>query len=539
MNILKKHKRHFPDIGNLYDYQDETSKRLLNGNNTLSIVPTGGGKSLIFQLAALELPGMTIVISPLVALMQEQVNELQKNGVNSLAFNGTISFQDQRKILRNLANSKIKLLYLSPERLYNTLFREALVASGIQVSLLVIDEAHCISQWGNDFRPEYSQIKPFHNYLSQISTAPLIFALTATLGKNERDDIVREFGITGDSVFIHKGIIRDNLYLNFKKVDKETDKVEAVLEFLEKYRPKKVLVYLYSRRLCEDYADRFISEGLRADYFHSGSEFDDGRKMAVYESFKAGEIDILFATTAFGMGINIPDIDAVIHLQNPNSVEEYYQHVGRGARNTNLCPNCNCLVLYSDTNIARRKEWIEAGRVDKKKLNDAYGVFGFEDQGGNVVGKDYYEYKNVKGFNLPMVRYYLEAEDVISWIGEVNGTPLTIRFKEENPKWESYTKGLDGFDSFEYASLLNKISIPEIIQFIYSEEMKGHIEYLSAKKKLIFFEVKYDVIPNETVNKIVKQINSVVDYKQQQFLQFEELLSTPDPRRFIKNVLQV
>ncbi|MGZ6519899.1 MAG: RecQ family ATP-dependent DNA helicase, partial [Bacteroidia bacterium] len=300
--LLEKYQGHFKEITKLYDYQIEVLTKLKDKENTLAIIPTGGGKSLLYQLISLDLEGVTLVISPLLALMEEQVNELNnKRGIKALALNSTIPFKEQRDILRELKGDSYKLIYVSPERLQNAFFRAFIVASGIKISMIVIDEAHCISQWGSNFRPEYAQINGFIDFLNKKGHSPFLLCLTATLSKLARRDILDEFQIKEAFVYVSKSIIRTNLKHQFKRVEEEKEKIECLSEFLLKHKPKKAIAYLYSKRECENYAELFSKE-YKTDYYHAG--IDSEEKNEAYKAFVNNEIQILFATTAFGMGIN-------------------------------------------------------------------------------------------------------------------------------------------------------------------------------------------------------------------------------------------
>src|SRR5579871_5330830 len=205
-NLLNNLHRYFSEINTLYDYQEKVLEKLLKHQNTLAIIPTGGGKSLLYQLMATDLKGITLVISPLLALMQEQVTELNNRGISTLALNSSFTFDEQRTILRTMKPGDHKLIYVSAERLQNSFFRAALIASGIQVSMIAIDEAHCISQWGVGFRPDYSQINEFAGFLKDNGHTPFLFCLTATLSRRARQDIAIEFGIADDNIIVYETI---------------------------------------------------------------------------------------------------------------------------------------------------------------------------------------------------------------------------------------------------------------------------------------------------------------------------------------------
>ncbi len=534
MELLRKYTSHFPRISSLYDSQQKAIENLLNEKNTLAIIPTGGGKSLIYQLTSLELLGVTLVVSPLLALMQEQVNELRSNGVDAIALNSNMSFDEQRELLRNFKKLRIKLIYLSPERLQNGLFRASLLASEIKISMLVIDEAHCISQWGQGFRPDYDQILPFIKFLKSSKNNPVVLALTATLSKRARKDIVKEFGILERNVIRPDSILRKNLISKFKKVSNEKEKVKQLESFLREKKPKKSLAYLYSKRECESYACAFSVLGFKTEYFHAALEPEE--KDRVYSEFLEGKIELLFATTAFGMGINIPDIDSVVHIQIPNSVEEYYQHIGRGGRDATRCPECFCLALWSEVNFKKRKGIILSDKFTEEMLERSFKQLSLYNKAGKIVSKDKEDYLAASD-NLHLVKYYFEREGVLKTIGEINGSPLKIILKKNTVLWDKILKAAGGIDSFIHASNHSGIKIEGIIKHLYEQEFSGNIEKLPARSRQLFFKSNYNTLPKKTVNKIIREANMFVDFRVNQLEELHELFSHSKPNDYIKKIL--
>lgn len=532
--LLHKYRNNFSDIPSLYEYQKQVIEKLYQYNNTLAIIPTGGGKSLIYQLMAMELEGITLVISPLLALMEEQVTELnEKRKIPSLALNSNISFSDQRDILRSL-NGKYKLVYLSPERLQNPFFRASLIASGIKISMIVVDEAHCISQWGSSFRPDYGQIKNFVEFLKSKNHNPFLLCLTATLSEIARKDIVTEFNIEKENIVI-KDIIRVNLNLYFQEVEKEDEKANALRDFLTKHKPQKTIVYLYSKKKCEDYASDF-SDIYKTDYYHSSVESAD--KQHVYSQFVNNELDILFATTAFGMGINIPDIDCVIHLQIPNSVEEYYQQVGRGWRRKDIEKECQCLTLWSKVNFDRRLKELENEKFTAKHLEEAFSLLigGRIRHIGQVVNKDKDALSN-SDYNLQLIRYKFEKYGIIRTIGETNGTPLTIEFHKNTSLWNKILKSAEEMDSFNYVSKDLGISISNIVEHLYEQDLVGNIKKLPAMKKDVYFEVLIIRLEESLSEKIIDEINAEIAFKIERLNELRELFNCSNPTERITELL--
>ncbi|MFA5805418.1 MAG: RecQ family ATP-dependent DNA helicase [Melioribacteraceae bacterium] len=533
--VFNKYRQQFHEINNLYDYQKRALEKLLSHINTLCIIPTGGGKSLIFQLAAQELEGITIVISPLLALMREQTSELEKKGIFATSLNSEISFDNQREYLRNLSSTNTKLLYVSPERLQNTLFRASLSASKIKVSLIVIDEAHCISQWGHGFRPDYNQIKPFIEFLRSIGNFPIIFALTATLNQKPRADILNSFEIEKDNVIVSEEIIRDNLKLEFKEALNEEEKAQKLLDFHNGKNPKKMIVYLYSQLRSEEYSALLNQKGFSTGFFHAGMDADD--KETTYNDFRNGKIEILFATTAFGMGMNIPDIDSVVHLQLPESIEEYYQHVGRGGRKKDICPICNCLLIWTKTNVKRRREQIENERYSFERLEMSFKQLGLTNKAGKIVNKDKEGLHDSKN-NLPLIIDYFEKYGIIESLGELNGSPLKIELYNNTPLWNKIISSIDDIDSFVLASTNTGVKIEEIIQHVFEQEFIGNIKKLPAVSRQLFFKCNVNELQKEIANKIIEEINSFVDFRLTQYDEFIELFSSNTPNEYICSFLQ-
>jgi len=534
-SVLRKY---FPEIGKLYPYQDVALKNLLNKRNTLSIVPTGGGKSLIFQLSSLMQKGLTIVVSPLLALMHEQVALLNSKKINAISINSDLSFIEQRDYLRNISENSPKIMYVSPERLQNYFFKLAIAKSTLPIPLIAIDEAHCISQWGTEFRPEYTQIKSFVNFLRENGKTPNIFALTATLSKLPREDIKKEFQIEDTSEFINGDVIRDNLILNFTEVVKEDDKYIEVINFMEKHNSKKTIIYLYNRLQCEDLSSKLNGENINSDFFHSNMTPE--RKIDIYNEFKNNQIKVLVSTTAFGMGMNIPDIDTIIQYHLPSSLEEYYQQVGRAARDKNICPTANCLALWSERNFTVKKRRIKNESAYKiEELEKAFEFFDLYKELGQISSIDYSTYKT-SNLNLPLIKYYFEKYRIFEFIGEINGYPNKIRFKNKNNFWDKIMDASDS--SFIIASYKSEIDIEEIINTVHTEDWKGNIEYLPAMDKILYMKTNFPKPPLDLFKNIIEDININVDFRVHQIDILEKLYKLNDQeeiKKFIAHSLGV
>ena len=540
-SIIEKYRKEFPvsEIPSLYPYQERAITNLLIGKNSLTIVPTGGGKSIVYQLAGLEMEGTVLVISPLKALMQEQVNELNSKSIKAIALTSDIGFQEQRSVLRKLGKLNFKFIYVSPERLQNYFFRAALIHSSNKISMVVIDEAHCISQWGFDFRPEYAMIKGFLNFVNGNGHSPIVLALSATLSVKAIDDIRQEFSIVEKTIFDHKSLIRSELKLNFiKTTDKKSapEKWSHLLDFLKSRKSKKAIIYFYSKLKCEELAKKFnvenAIEGLVADYFHSG--IGESEKQNKYDAFKKGEINILFATTAFGMGMNIPDIDTIIQYHLPKSIEEYYQQIGRGARNKNLCKECNCLLFWSEKNFKSNIQEIENERCTDEKIKKAIEYLSLSGKANKVSSINYSELQNAK-INLPKFLFYFEKLGVIERVGEVNGGPNSIRFKKSTPMWLEVQNAAIG-NSFIIASIRLKKSIQELINYVFDQDLLENVEFLPAMDKKLFIKELTDGLKPEQFEYIKNDISEKVNYQLNRFDALQGLCRSYSPEKYLEKV---
>ena len=343
--------------------QREALEALLRHRRLLLVAPTGGGKSLIYQLPATMLDGTTLVISPLIALMQDQVEALAKRGVPATYLASTITDEEARRRLRGIRAGEYRLVYVAPERLPYPGFQE--MARDLAPPLIAIDEAHCISHWGHDFRRDYLEIGGF---LKRFPDA-MVLACTATATPAVRDDIVTQLGLGADTPQILRGFARPNLSLRVVNVDSAADLHAGVDDALAEAlgaphirdtQPGGVIVYCLSRANAEAEAKRLRAEGWRAGWYHAGLSGE--HRSEVQRRFLSGELDVVAATNAFGMGIDRADVRAVLHLSPPDSVEAYYQEVGRAGRDGK---DAFGTLLLRLADIPRRKALIERSARDE------------------------------------------------------------------------------------------------------------------------------------------------------------------------------
>lgn len=326
--------------------QGKVVEHILSGRDTLALMPTGGGKSICYQVPALVLPGCTVVISPLLALMKDQVDNLNANGVAAAALNSSLSAEESEEIRNKFSNGELKLLYISPERLVFEI--DHLLRHG-KISLFAVDEAHCISQWGHDFRPEYTEL---HRLREEFPSVPLI-ALTATADEMTRYDILQQLGIPKENTFI-ASFDRPNISLNVRTNLKKKDKLFEILKFIKKHKDECGIIYCLSRKNTEDLAIELMKNGLKATAYHAGLEPE--RRKKVQENFLRGSTQIVCATIAFGMGIDKADIRWVIHFNTPKNMEGYYQEIGRAGRDG---MPAEALLFYSASDLVLLAKFAE------------------------------------------------------------------------------------------------------------------------------------------------------------------------------------
>ncbi len=345
-------------------YQQEVIETLVDGRDAFVLMPTGGGKSLCYQIPSLLRPGTGVVISPLISLMKDQVDALCANGVRAACYNSSLGAKQARQTLTQLHAGELDLLYVAPERLMNDAFMERLAQ--IDLALFAIDEAHCISQWGHDFRPEYIRLGQLRQHFPNV---PLI-ALTATADPQTRDDIVDQLALQ-HAKSVAAGFDRPNI--RYSVVDK-LKPFEQLREFLSSRSGEAGIVYALSRKRTEDVADRLSAAGVRAAAYHAG--LSAGQRQKVQDAFLRDDLQVVVATVAFGMGIDKPNVRFVVHYDLPKNIESYYQETGRAGRD-GLPAEALLLFGYGDIAIARglieKSRNMDQVRIELHKLNAMVG----------------------------------------------------------------------------------------------------------------------------------------------------------------------
>ncbi|MFC1665794.1 DNA helicase RecQ [Pseudomonadota bacterium] len=341
-------------------YQEEIIDGLIGGSDVFVLMPTGGGKSLCYQIPAILRNGVGIVISPLISLMKDQVDALQANGVTAAYYNSTLNSQEAHEVLNQLHAGELDLLYVAPERLMHSAFIERL--QNVDIALFAIDEAHCVSRWGHDFRPEYLRLGELRSLFPEIPT----IALTATADPQTRDDAVVRLNLSQAPLYV-TGIDRPNIrYMVMEK----NRPFEQLKHFLASREQESGIIYALSRKRVEDLAYRLTTQGIRAAAYHAGMSTKD--RQNAQEAFLKDELRVVVATVAFGMGIDKPNVRFVVHYDLPKNIESYYQETGRAGRDG--LPS-ETLLLYGMQDVVLVRSLLENSdneqqiRIEVQKLN--------------------------------------------------------------------------------------------------------------------------------------------------------------------------
>ncbi len=314
--------------------QKEVIQNVLDGRDTLAVMPTGGGKSLCYEIPALMMDGLTLVVSPLIALMQDQVHQLDQFGISAVFLNSSLDWESYKNACNRIRKGEIKLLYISPEGLNTQRMQDLLHSENVNVSCITIDEAHCISEWGHDFRPDYLEIASIRRQFPKA----VCLALTATATNLVRNDIVRMLEMVQPAVLI-ASFNRPNLFLEVRRKNHAS---QQVIEFLNEHKNQRGIIYCFSRKQVDELTQLLSSKNFSVLNYHAG--LTDEIRLRNQQQFIQDKVDIMVATLAFGMGINKPDVRFVIHYDMPKSLEQYYQEIGRAGRDG---LNAHALMLYS------------------------------------------------------------------------------------------------------------------------------------------------------------------------------------------------
>ncbi len=538
MNIYQQILTKYWGFSSFRPLQEEIIKSVAEGNDTLGLMPTGGGKSLTFQVPALAKEGLCLVVTPLIALMKDQVDKLNALNINAYALHSGLTYDEINIILDKCCYSDVKFLYISPERINSDVFFEKV--KSFNINLITVDEAHCISQWGYDFRPSYLQIAKLKELFQNVP----VLALTATATEKVVIDIQEKLKFKKPNV-LKSSFERKNLIYLARKVE---DKNRYIIEILSKVKGSGI-IYVRNRKKTKEIAQILIQNKIRANYYHGGLKTEI--RISRQNEWMNGKFKVMVSTNAFGMGIDKPDVRYVIHYDIPDSLEEYFQEAGRAGRDEH---KAYAVLLFSNVDISQVEQRISRNYPELnyiKKIYHALGNFlNIPIGGGKGIAFDFRISEFASEYSLNIIQAYnsikiLEKDGYIQLIDEIDN-PSRIHFivnRDDLYKFQVANAAFDGFIKLllrSYTGLFSDyVKIDEFIlskragidrdqvyDFLKKMSKFGIIKYIPQKKNplIIFLEERLDDknlrISKESYQnskqRYVERINSVLDYTNNQ-----------------------
>jgi ATP-dependent DNA helicase RecQ len=479
--------------------QEDIINSIMSGKDTLALMPTGGGKSITFQVPAMAKEGICVVITPLIALMKDQVENLNSKGIKAVSINSGMSKGEIDITLENCIYGNVKFLYVSPERLDTEIFQ--IRVKHMQINLLAIDEAHCISEWGYDFRPSYLKISEFRNLIPDVP----VLALTATATPNVANDIQEKLRFREKNL-LQKSFERKNLIYLVRQVE---DKMKYLLETINKVKGSGI-IYVRNRKKTKEIAVFLQKNNISADFYHAGLKHEV--RSTKQNEWKEGTKRIMVATNAFGMGIDKPDVRFVIHIDLPDSIEAYFQEAGRAGRDEK---KAYAVLLFNNSDKVKAEQRIEANFPEIKEIKEVYQALGnyfkIPYGGGKNLSFDFIMYDFAKNYNFNLMKIissinFLQREGYIELTDELNN-PSKIHFKTNRDDLYKFQVANAHFDGFiklilrSYTGVFSdyvnidehslakkaKTDLETVYKYLSRLKSAGIIDYIPQKKNPLIF----------------------------------------------------
>jgi ATP-dependent DNA helicase RecQ len=521
LNPSQALKKFFPNVSEFRDCQEEVIRRAFAGRSTLVLMPTGMGKSLTYQLPVLALDRLGLIISPLIALMQQQSQVLRTAGANVVSLGGADAADAQQALRTFPWAGGAGFLFVSPERAETDGYLEFLIHKYRQhISLVAVDEAHCISQWGHDFRPPYKNLPGLLDRCFGRDGWPIVQCLTATLDQHSQSEILRDFRLGGEDVVRSGNMLRTNLDLSFSVFKNGEEKLVALENILDEHRGDKIIVYSHRKR-SKTQGTRSLAERF-ADLGHKCAPFDADLAMEIKDDtlarFASGQVQVVFATGAFGMGVDIPDIRGVIHFLLPESLEQYYQEVGRAGRDGKPAFG---RLLYTGVNSKVRRDMIQKSRRTVDKVKEAWS------QVCNIGRSDLKTISPWTEFQGREDEYALfYAFQRIGGINIVGRGPGRLKcFEPSGPEGMEFLERLSGATTTgTTAAAVRKLGLDTsaTIQSLFDLYDRNEIKLVRSPDKTLFYRTRE--LQESELEQITDEINSRVDAKVDNFDEFVALI---------------
>lgn len=421
--MLEKDLKKYFNFSQFRSGQKEIVESIMSGKDVVALMPTGGGKSLCFQLPAILSDRISIVISPLIALMQDQVDGLVARGISAVYINSALSFDEISQRLQDIKAGKIKIVYIAPERFGNRQFQK--MFSQLEVFLLAVDEAHCVSQWGHDFRPDYLNVK---KYIALLPKRPVVAAFTATATPEVKDDIIQRLELRNPDVFV-RGFDRPNLKFFVRENLKKKERAQEALRIAKSIKGSGI-IYAITRKETEELVRFFKANGTSAAAYHAGMSAD--RRERIQNDFMENKFKVIVATVAFGMGVDKADIRFVIHVGMPSSPEGYYQEAGRAGRDGE---QSYCILLHSKSDASLHNFFIMTSKGEMKSQGKSW------EESKNVIDVKYAKLNKMKEYvgldtcrRLLLLEYFGDPA-VKNHSGNCGGCDVCMKYK-----WDKATQ---------------------------------------------------------------------------------------------------